>query len=116
MSEKIQQQDSAVSGLKKLTRTYTAQMAALKDYRTEGEQRVIVQRVDVREGGQAVVGESSIRIGGAGVPKKIGGQAHAKQIGDARGAAMLRDIEAEREAVPSASGAGPADMQDARRD
>ena len=44
-----------------LTRTYATQMAALKHYRTGGEQRVIVQRVDVREGGQAVVGDRRLR-------------------------------------------------------
>ena len=115
-TETIQQQDSAVNGLTKLTRTYTAQMAALKHYRTGGEQRVIVQRVDVREGGQAVVGEVVNSDRGGGRPEQNRGQAHAKQITDARGTAMLCDIEAEREAVPVASGAGPADMQDARRD
>ena len=70
-TETIQQQDSAVNGLTKLTRTYAAQMAALKRYRTvPGEQRVIVQRVDVREGGQAVVGRRQFRPGGRGSPNK----------------------------------------------
>ena len=64
--ENIKQQDSAVNGLTKLTRTYAAQMAALKHYRTGGEQRVIVQRVDVREGGQAVVGVVNSDRGGWG--------------------------------------------------
>ena len=50
--ENIPRPDSAANALTKLTRTYAAQMAALKHYRTGGEQRVIVQRVDVREGGK----------------------------------------------------------------
>jgi hypothetical protein len=62
--ENIPQQDSASNALTKLTRTYAAQMAALKQYRTGGEQRVIVQRVDVREGGQAVVGVVNSGQGG----------------------------------------------------
>jgi hypothetical protein len=67
--ENIPQQDSAVNGLTKLTRTYAAQMAALKHYRTGGEQRVIVQRVDVREGGKPSSG-SSIPARGARAPNK----------------------------------------------
>jgi hypothetical protein len=113
--ENIPQQDSAVNGLTKLTRTYAAQMAALKHYRTGGEQRVIVQRVDVREGGKAVVGVVNSDKGGEG-PERNGGKSHAKQIADARGTAVLCDIEAEREAVPSSGGAGTADLPDARGD
>jgi hypothetical protein len=114
-TENIPQQDSAVNGLTKLTRTYAAQMASLKHYRTGGEQRVIVQRVDVRDGGQAVVGVVNSGKGGEG-PERNGGKSHAKQIADARGAAVLCDIEAEREAVPSSCGAGTADLPDARGD
>jgi hypothetical protein len=114
-TETIAQQDSAVNGLTKLTRTYAAQVAALKHYRTGGEQRVIVQRVDVREGGQAVVGVVNSGRGGEG-PEQNRGQAHAKQVTDARCAAVLCDVKAEREALPSSSGEGPEDMPDARRD
>jgi hypothetical protein len=102
--EIIPQQDSAVNGLTKLTRTYAAQMAALKHYRTGGEQRVIVQRVDVREGGQAVVGVVNTGKWGEG-PEQKRGQSHV--LTDARSAAVLCDVEAEREAVPSSGGAGP---------
>jgi hypothetical protein len=114
-TENIPQQDSAVNGLTKLTRTYAAQMAALKHYRTGGEQRVIVQRVDVREGGQAVVGVVNSGKGGEGVERN-GGKSHAKQIADARSAAVLCDVEAEQKAVPSSGGAWPADLPNARRD
>ena len=41
-------------------------------------------------------------------------QPHAKQIAHAPDAAMLCDIEAEREALPVSGGAGPADVSDAR--
>jgi hypothetical protein len=40
----------------KLFRTYTAQVEALVRLRRGGEQRVIVQHVNVNEGGQAIVG------------------------------------------------------------
>ena len=54
--ETIAQQDSAERALNRLMRTYVAQMAALKRYRTGGEQRVVVQHIDIRDGGQAIVG------------------------------------------------------------
>ena len=40
----------------KMLRTFTLQMEALKRYRTGGQQRVIVEYVNVHEGGQAIVG------------------------------------------------------------
>ena len=40
----------------KLFRTYTAQVEALARLRRGGEQRVIVQHVNINEGGQAIVG------------------------------------------------------------
>lgn len=55
----IQHQDSAERALNKLTRTYTTQMEALKRYRATAQQTVRVERVEVREGGQAVVGNVS---------------------------------------------------------
>lgn len=55
--ENIQQQDSAEKTFNKLNRTFIAQMAALKKYRTGGEQKVKVEHVHVHEGGQAVVGD-----------------------------------------------------------
>ena len=54
--EDIPQQDSAERAFNKLTRTFAAQMEALKRYRTGGEQKVTVQHVSVAEGGQAIVG------------------------------------------------------------
>ena len=40
----------------KLLRTFTAQMEALKKYRSKGEQKMTVEHVHVNEGGQAIVG------------------------------------------------------------
>ena len=54
--EDIRQQDSAERAFTKLTRTFAAQMEALKRYRTGGEQKVAVQHVTVSDGGQAIVG------------------------------------------------------------
>ena len=42
--------------LNKLSRTFTTQMEALKRYRSKGNQRIVVERVNVSEGGQAIVG------------------------------------------------------------
>ena len=53
--ENVKQQDSASNAYNKLARTFAAQMQTLKQYRSNGQQ-VIVQRVDVREGAQAIVG------------------------------------------------------------
>ncbi|MFO1143170.1 MAG: hypothetical protein U1E59_12380 [Amaricoccus sp.] len=68
--ETLAQQDSASNAFNKLTRTFAAQMEALKRYRTGGEQKVIVQHqhVTVNDGGQAVVG--SVNHGGRGREEK----------------------------------------------
>jgi len=41
----------------KMTRTFIAQMAALKNYRQGGQQKMTVEHVHVNEGGQAIVGQ-----------------------------------------------------------
>ena len=61
----LEHRDSACGSFNKLTRTYAAQMEALKRYRSNGEQRVIVERVQVAPGGQAIVG--AIDAGRVGV-------------------------------------------------
>jgi hypothetical protein len=50
------QQEAAERAINKFARTFTAQVEALKRYRTGGEQKVTVQHVSVNEGGQAIVG------------------------------------------------------------
>ncbi len=51
----------------KLLRTFTAQMEALKRYRTGGQQRMTVEHIHINEGAQALVG--CVSGGGAGVGK-----------------------------------------------
>jgi hypothetical protein len=103
--ENIPQQDSAVNGLTKLTRTYAAQMEALKRYRSGGEQKMTVQHVHVAEGGQAIVGNVSASAPGGGAIGKTKEQPHA--LGYAPGVEMPRQVEKERVPVPSSSDAGP---------
>jgi hypothetical protein len=59
-------------------RTFTAQLEALKRYRSKGEQTVRVERVYVAEGGQAIVGAVQTGGGPGGSPK-ISDQSHAKE-------------------------------------
>jgi len=54
--ENIPQQDAAERALNKLARTFTAQVDTLKRYRSKGQQVMRVERVTVKEGGQAIVG------------------------------------------------------------
>jgi hypothetical protein len=55
-SDNINQRDSSERIFSKATRTFPAQMDAIKRYRSSGEQSVTVQNVSVRDGGQAIVG------------------------------------------------------------
>ena len=103
--ETITQQDSAQNAFNKLARTFAAQTEALKRYRSGGEQKMTVQHVHVAEGGQAIVGNVTSPTEGVGARKKTGEQPHA-QLAYAAGVEMPRQIEAEREAVPIAGGAG----------
>lgn len=64
----IPQQDSAINAFNKLTRSYCAQMEALKKYRSTGEQKVTVTHVSVQDGGQAIVG--NVTTGGGGSKKE----------------------------------------------
>ncbi len=52
----------------RLSRTYIAQMDALKKYRAKAQQTVRVERVNVESGGQAIVGD--VRAGGRGEDEK----------------------------------------------
>lgn len=55
-AEYQEQRESAERSFNRLCRTYTAQMEALKRYRSKGQQTVRVERVTVNDGGQAIVG------------------------------------------------------------
>jgi hypothetical protein len=59
--------DACVTRATRLMRTFTAQVVALKDYRSKGHQTVTVQHVDVRDGGQAIVGQDVV-LNRPGVP------------------------------------------------
>jgi hypothetical protein len=102
--ENIPQQDSASNAFNKLTRTFAAQVEALKSYRSTVEQKRTVQHVHVAEGGQAIVGNVNATPEGVGARKKVEEQPHA--LAYAPGVAVSCDIEAEREAVPLASRKG----------
>jgi hypothetical protein len=54
-----QSKESNTNRATKLLRTFTAQMEALKKYRTGGHQKMIVEHVHVHQGGQAIVGNVS---------------------------------------------------------
>ena len=57
----IQQAEAADRAYNKTVRTFTAQLEALKRYRSKGKQVVRVERVTVQEGGQAIVGNVETR-------------------------------------------------------
>jgi hypothetical protein len=63
-SETVMQHDANLNAVTKLARTFATQVEALKRYRSKGEQRVYVERVNVEAGGQAVVG--AVSTGGGG--------------------------------------------------
>ena len=52
----LPQRDSAERALNKLARTYAAQVEALKRYRSDVQQKIVVEHVTVNAGGQAIVG------------------------------------------------------------
>ena len=59
-----QVRESCERSMTRLSRTYLAQMEALKKYRAKAQQVVRVERVTVNEGGQAIVGDVSHTEGG----------------------------------------------------
>ncbi len=109
--ETLPQQDSAERAFNKLARTFTAQVEALKRYRTGGEQRVVVEHVHVHEGGRAIVG--TVNQGGRGT-SETRDQGHAKAITHAPGT-TLRSADPETDAVPVAGGERPEAVPHARR-
>jgi hypothetical protein len=63
-TETIPQVQAHYVGFNKLTRTFAAQVEALRRHRTGGKQVVTVQHVNVGDGGQAIVG--NVQHGGGG--------------------------------------------------
>jgi hypothetical protein len=52
----LQQLEAHYTGFNKLARTFAAQVEALRKHRNGGKQTVVVQHVNVADGGQAIVG------------------------------------------------------------
>jgi hypothetical protein len=61
----------------KLVRSYAALVEALDRHRGKGEQRIVIERVDVRAGGRAIVG--AVSQGGGGPPPDFEERAHAPE-------------------------------------
>nr|WP_296429784.1 hypothetical protein [Roseovarius sp. BRH_c41] len=55
-TENISQAQAHYTGFNKLARTFAAQVEALRKHRTGGKQTVVVQHMNVSDGGQAIVG------------------------------------------------------------
>ena len=55
-ADTFMESEMAEKAFNRLSRTFIAQMDALKKYRTGGEQKMTVEHVHVHEGGQAIVG------------------------------------------------------------
>jgi len=58
--DNIQQQDSAEKAFNKLARTFTSQMETLKRYRSEGQQKILVQHTTTVNADQAVVTDTVV--------------------------------------------------------
>ena len=55
-SDQLPQYQAHEAAFNRLARTYAAQMEALRKHRNGGKQTVVVQHVNVEDGGQAIVG------------------------------------------------------------
>ena len=91
-----------LSQANKLSRTYAVLLDALNRHRGKGQQKVTVEHVHVRSGGQAVVG--MLGPPGGGDQSKLEDQSHAKQIAYAPQPPMW-SADKEREPVPVAGDA-----------
>jgi hypothetical protein len=60
----VEQVDSCINRSAKLTRLYNETLETLMRYRRKGEQKFLVQHVNVNEGGRAIVG--NLETGGGG--------------------------------------------------
>ena len=90
-----------LSQANKLSRTYALLLDALNRHRGKGQQKVTVEHVHVNAGGQAIVGAvHSPKVNS----KKLEGEADAARAIAHAPDTALRCPDAEREAVPIASG------------
>jgi hypothetical protein len=90
----------------KCSRTHAALLEALNRHRGKGQQKVVVEHVNVHAGGQAIVGNVSTPTPGGGAHEKSKEQPHALSLAYAPGIEMPRQIEKERLTVPSAGSPG----------
>jgi hypothetical protein len=114
--------DSIVNRATKLLRTYTAQLEALKRYRSAGEQRVVVQHQHVN----VTADQAAVQVNGDGYPAPGGRGAVSKPEDQAHAPGETRSVTSEsgtplqcpnptRNIVPVANGAGKAPVPNARR-
>lgn len=106
--KRIDVSESYERSLNRLARTFTAQVEALKRHRTRGVQKVIVQHVQVNEGGQAVVAGEMNR-GGAkneGQPHGRDDSANADDLRFPEGETVLGTLEAIGLPVPGTGSEG----------
>jgi hypothetical protein len=104
----------------KLLRTYTAQIEALKRYRSASEQRVVVQHVNVNADQAAVQvnGGAAPVFGGEGGVSKLEERSHAQADTAYFAHAPVGPLpcpDTTRDAVPAAGGDGTEAVPDARR-
>lgn len=108
-AKNIMQVDSANNALNKLTRTFTEQMSALKKHRSGGPQRIIVERMEVKAGGQAIVGAfGKDRDGAGGVTINEGVEMTAPQDRRPRAPKLTSARHEEELEVPFPDHLGPA--------
>jgi hypothetical protein len=116
----IEVYDSIVNRATKLLRTYTAQVEALKRYRSAGEQRVVVQHVTVtaEQAAVQVTGGADPAPGGRGAASKPEEQSHAP--GETRSVTSepstpLPCVDPARDTMPAAGRERQGALPDARR-
>ncbi len=63
-TKRVDHMNLYINGGTKLSRVYATQMEVLKKYRSKGQQKIVVEHVNVSEGGKAIVGV--INPGGGG--------------------------------------------------
>ena len=69
-TDRVNFMSTYMNGATKSLRTFVAQMEALKKYRSGGQQKIVVEHVNVSEGGQAIVGVVNQGEGMRGNDKK----------------------------------------------
>ena len=100
-AENSLQRDHASAMLNKCSRTFTTQMETLKRWRANG-QDIRVQHVTINDGGQAIVTEN-LQAGG-GAYDKSEHRPLEPSASAPEGQALLGNIQADTQAMPSTSG------------